>query len=328
MKFKIQIVGLLILGLSVRMVHAQQQSLHTNYLLNQFYYNPALSGSDNVLQTNLNYRNQWVGFDGAPVTFTGSLFGSLKNKMKHGLGTMLVSDRSGLTSRNGIYANYSYHVKLSDKLRMGFGVMPGLVQYRIRLYDARLADAGDDLLTGNVLSETALDLNGGIHLYHQKFFVSLSANQVFGRKVPLLNFNDQLRLHYNAIAAYTFSTKKNFDFQPSFLLRFTQGLPLQSDISLKTIYNKNIWLALTYRLDDAAAISLGYILKNRLTIAYSYDYSYTQIRKYNTGTHEVGLVYVLTAKRKSLDDKDEELNNSIMDANKKKKEKEEKEELK
>ena len=328
MKLKLLILFIGLFYVNTSSVFAQQQSLHTHYLLNPFYYNPAVAGSDNVLQANLNYRSQWTGFEGAPKTFTGSLYGSIKNKMKHGLGTMLFSDRTGLTSRTGIYFNYAYHVKLSDNVRMGFGVTPGLLQYRVRLYDAKLADAGDDLLTGNVLSETALDMNGGFHIYGKKFFVSFSASQLLGKQVPVLSFNDQLNMHFNFMGAYTFSTKKNWEFQPSTLIRFIPSVPLQADFSLKTIYNKNIWVGLTYRLDDAASLSLGYILKNRLTIAYAYDYSYTNIRQYNSGSHEIGLVYILTSKRKSLDEKDEELNNSIMDANKKKKEKEEKEELK
>ena len=137
----------------------QQQYVYTSYLLNDYYYNPAIAGSKDVHLANLTYRNQWVGFDDAPVSIMGNFFGSYNNEGVHGYGVSLISDKTGITQNTGVYLNYAYHVKLNDDLKLGFGVKPGFMQYRVKLYSAILADEGDEILTGNVLSANAIDLS-------------------------------------------------------------------------------------------------------------------------------------------------------------------------
>ncbi|MBX7094620.1 MAG: type IX secretion system membrane protein PorP/SprF [Flavobacteriales bacterium] len=305
-------------------VYSQQQAIYTNYLLNPLYYNPAISGSEAFHRANINYRNQWAGFDGAPKTFSASIIGSVKDRQKHGFAGMIVSDNVGLTARTGVYINYSYKIKLNKTTSLRLGVSPGFVQYRVRLYDVRVVDGGDELLTGNVLSANAIDLNSGAYIHNEKFFVGLSANQVLGQSISFTTYNDQLAMHYNLMGGYTHAFKKNFELQPSTLVRYTKGLPVSADFSLRGIFNKNFWVSATYRLSDAASIGVGYTAFNRLTIGYSYDYSLSSINPYQNGTHEIGISFRLTTKKKSLDEEDEELNNSIMEKNKKQRETEEK----
>src|SRR5882757_11446796 len=47
---------------------AQQQPHYTQYVLNQYILNPALTGIENYTDIKLSHRHQWVGLDGAPVT--------------------------------------------------------------------------------------------------------------------------------------------------------------------------------------------------------------------------------------------------------------------
>ena len=301
---------------------AQQQPIFTNYLLNPFYYNPAMAGSEAMHRLNVNYRNQWSGFEGAPTTFSVSMFGSVRDRMKHGYGVMMVNDNFGLTSKTGVYINYAHQFRINKTTRLGFGVTPGFFQYRVKLYDARLADSGDDLLTGNILNENGLDVNAGFNLSNEKFFFAGSVSQLLS-KMDLLAYNDQLTMHYNIMTGYTFALNEKTDVQLSSLMRYTKGVPFQADVSVKGIFKKNVWLAMTYRLSDAVSISAGYILKERLWIGYSYDYSYSGLAGYQDGSHEIGISFALTKKKKSIDEEDEELNNSIMEGLKKKRNEEE-----
>lgn len=330
MKRSIYFCLLVILGLQAK---AQQQATFTNFLLNNYYYNPAIAGSTNVHMANLSYRAQWTGFDGAPKTILGSFYGSYKNRGIDGYGAMLVSDKTGMTQRTGVYLNYARHVKLGKKVKLGLGLQPGYVQYRVTLYDARLADQGDDVLTGSVLSANAVDLNGGFNLYGDNFFIMGSVNQLLGESIKFTSYNPGLAMHYTAIAGYTFgdgvektykdSTGATYkygskvQFQPSIMMKMTSPTPAQFDIMAKIIYDKKYWAGLIYRTYDATCIALGYNFKNRLNIGYSYDFSMSKINQYQHGSHEVVLSFVITKKKPTLDEKDEELNNSIMDQMKK-----------
>ena len=49
-------------------VHAQQKPQYTQYILNNYIINPALTGIENYTDVKLSHRHQWVGFQDAPVT--------------------------------------------------------------------------------------------------------------------------------------------------------------------------------------------------------------------------------------------------------------------
>lgn len=319
------LLKLLIFILMGQSVLAQQQAVYSNFLLNDYYYNPAIAGSKDVHIANVSYRNQWLGFDNAPVNMSANFYGSVKNKGKAGYGASIISERSGLTNTTGIYLNYAQHFKLSETMKIGFGIQPGYIQYRVRLYDAILADQGDEVLTGSVYAANAIDVSTGFHLYSKKFFIMGSMQHLLTKQIQFTTYNSNLTFHYNAIAGYNFIfPKKNFELQPSVMFKYTKPVPVQWTAMLKGTFNDKFWAGLIYRSDDAVGISLGMNIKERLKIGYGFDYSISNIRKYNSGSHEIMLSFIITKKRPTLDEEDEKLNNSIMEDMKKKMEEKEK----
>src|SRR5688572_13309914 len=49
-------------------VLAQQKPHYTQYILNQYVLNPALTGIENYTDVKIGHRRQWVGIEDAPVT--------------------------------------------------------------------------------------------------------------------------------------------------------------------------------------------------------------------------------------------------------------------
>jgi type IX secretion system PorP/SprF family membrane protein len=287
--------------------------------LNEFYYNPAVAGARDVYMANLNYRNQWVGFNEAPRTYMASVYGSYKNKRKVGLGASVVGDRSGLAQRTGAYLTYAYHFSLTQKLRLGLGVSGGFLQYRIRLYDVRVVDNGDDMLTGNVLNANAPDLNAGFYLYHDKFWIGGSGYQLLNNTLKFNGSNSKITTHYYASGGFNITVNKKNIIQPSFLFRMNAPVPYQMDLSLRWLYDKKFWAGFSYRTDDAYCIMLGFTVKDRLNIGYSFDYAFSNIKKYSNGSHEICISYTINKKKKTLEEEDEEINNGVHDLFKQKK---------
>jgi type IX secretion system PorP/SprF family membrane protein len=310
-------------------LHAQQRAVYSNFLLNDYYYNPAIAGSKDVHLANVSYRKQWVGFDGAPSLIMGNFYGSVKNKGKHGYGVSLVSESTGLTNNTSVYLNYAHHFKLGEKVKLGLGVKPGFMQYRVRLYDAQLADEGDEVLTGNIYSANAFDVSAGFNLYSEKFFVMASAHHLLGKSIQFTSYNENLDFHYNAIAGYNIIfKKKNFVLQPSAMVKYTKPIPLQYSAMLKASFNNKFWFGFLYRSDDAIGVSAGVNIKERFGISYGYDYTISGLRGYQSGSHEVMLSFTITKNKPSLDEEDEDLNNSILEEMQKKMDEKEKEENK
>lgn len=313
---------------------SQQRAVYSNYRMNDYYYNPAIAGSKNVHLANVSYRNQWVGFKGAPSFIMANFYGSAKNEGKVGYGVSVFSEKTGLTQNTAVYLNYAYHFKLSEKMKLGLGIKPGFMQYRIKLYDAILADEGDNVLTGNIYAANALDLNAGFNLYSEKFFMMASIQHVLGKGVRFTSFNPNLSFHYNAIAGYNFLLKKkNIEIQPSLMAKHTQAVPMQYTTMIKTTFNEKFWFGLLYIGDldfktsqypvNAAGISLGVNIKERFRIGYTFDYTLSKISNYQSGSHEVMLTFVITKNKPTLEEEDDELNNSIMEEMKKKMEEQE-----
>lgn len=308
-----------ILVVSTLNVQAQQQFVFTNYMLNQYYYNPALAGSEDVHKASIGYRNQWAGFNEAPVTMHANFYGSYANLKKHGYGVSLMSDKSGLIQNTNLYLNYAYHINLSDSIRMGFGVRPGYLQYNVALYDAQLADPVDAVLTGNILATNAIDFGSGIFVYSSKFHVALSMRHLLGKSISFTGFNYGLAKHYTAIAGMNlYSKKRKFLFQPSIMAQYVNPAPPQLSVMMKGTYNNKFWGGLSMRTQDALGVIAGVNLWNRLSIGYAFDYSLGEIRAYNYGSHELMITFVTTKNRPTLDQEDEDLNNGIFEENKKK----------
>src|SRR5574339_1065151 len=47
---------------------SQQKPHYTQYILNQYVINPAITGIENYVDVKLSHRHQWVGIQDAPVT--------------------------------------------------------------------------------------------------------------------------------------------------------------------------------------------------------------------------------------------------------------------
>ena len=72
-------ITILILIISTVIVaNAQQLPQFTQYMINDYVFNPAIAGIENNYQMKTNIRNQWIGVVDAPRTTVLSIYG------KHG----------------------------------------------------------------------------------------------------------------------------------------------------------------------------------------------------------------------------------------------------
>ena len=295
-------------------VFGQQQALFTNYFLNDYYFNPAVAGSKDVSIASFSYKNQWVGFEGAPKTIIANISGSIKNEGKHGYGVTIVSDKIGLTNNLSILLTYAYHVKINDKLKLGMGVQTGYLQNSVKLYDTKLADIDDDVFSGNILTENGVDFNAGFKLYSDKYYVMAAVNHLFIDKLSIATYNQRLEKNYNVVGGYKFSfEKKKIDVEPSIMVQYVKAAPSNLTGAIKTTYDKKYWLGLSYNNSKSIGIGLGYMMKERLSIGYAYNLSLSELNTYHSGSHEISISYILTHKKPSFEEEDAKLNNSIMD---------------
>ena len=272
-------------------LNAQQLPIFTQYIFNKYVFNPAVTGTEDNFSATANYRYQWQGVTDAPRTYIMSVHGPHKFK-SFGLGGSLYTDVTGPTSKTGMYLSYAYHLRATDNTKLSLGLSGGLMQYRVDGTKITLADQGDITLANSLMTKMVPDFGFGAYWYSDDFYVGLSVPQFIQAK---LDFSDdgaqtlsRLTSHFYLNGGYTFEINQDFSVEPSMMMRYSYPIKPQFDFAAKGIYQKNYYLGLMARTQDAFAIMAGYQTANgKFTFGYSYDITTGGLSGYSNGSHEL-----------------------------------------
>ncbi len=289
---KIIAVGL-VLGLFTVSVKGQQLAHYSQFFMNDYILNPAVGGTNPYFEAQSTYRYQWVGIDDAPRTFLMSMNGPLNEKGNMGIGGYVYSDVTGPTRKTGFKASYSYNFKVTEEVKLSFGLAGGLMQFAVDGSDITLNQENDQAI-GNVWQAAYTpDAAFGAYLYHEDFFVSLSIPQLIGTKLELADnyssADNSLKNHYFISGGYTFHITDEFDIEPLVQGKYIPPTNPQLDLGGRVIWNDMIWLGGTYRTEATASIFAGINFLENFTFGYSYDIVSKDISVLSSGTHEVVL---------------------------------------
>lgn len=311
---------------------AQQKPQYTQYILNNYILNPALSGIENYTDVKMSVRDQWVGLNGAPKTIYFSAHGPIgkkdyktsatsfnvpgqnprgnaywenyeASKAHHGIGMSLTNDQTGLYSHFNADISYAYHLGLSPKTNISAGFSAGINKVSYNRSKSNPADPNDPTLNsaGN-LYKIAPDLNAGIWLYSADYFVGLAAQQIIPQKVSFNTTSPGIALlpHLFGTFGYRFLLNEDVNAIPSVMIKYVPGtsVPAQFDLNVKVQYRDLLWLGASYRVKDGYAAMLGANVSNTFNIGYSYDLTTTNLNTVSRGTHEF-IIGVLIGNRYS-----------------------------
>jgi len=272
---------------------AQQDAQYTQYMYNTININPAYAGSRGVMSVFGLHRTQWVGLDGAPTTNTFSLNTPISNS-NLGVGFSLVNDRIGPTSDNTISADISYTIPMNEVYKLSFGVKASGNIFNLDTEKLTPAQANDPNLQ-NFNNEFSPNFGAGVYLHSDKLYLGLSVPNFLQDS----KYNDnevavfQERMNFYFIGGYVFDVSQSIKFKPAVLTKMVTGAPLQVDASANFLFFDKFMLGGAYRWDAAVSALAGFQVTDGLFIGYSYDMETTQLRRYNSGSHEVFLRFEL-----------------------------------
>ncbi|GAA5042236.1 hypothetical protein GCM10011506_44480 [Marivirga lumbricoides] len=238
------------------------------------------------------YRKQWADIAGAPTTQALTFTSPIKNQ-RMGVGVYVYNDVVNILGKTGALLAYRYSVPLAKKHQLSFGLAAGLTDSRIYFDRIRAEDPFEESLLLNSERGAYVDGNLGIHYQFKELKIGLAAQQLFENTVQFENTADEKFLAYNLIrhymitAAYSFRLSNTVTIDPYLLMKSAQGLPSQVDVNAIFKYRENSWLALSYRNNTAAAVSLGTDFEERYTVGYSYEMPINSLAGVGGSTHEV-----------------------------------------
>ncbi|MDG2330861.1 MAG: type IX secretion system membrane protein PorP/SprF [Flavobacteriales bacterium] len=293
--------------LAVGVSFGQQLPQYSQYLFNDYAYNPAVGGRNTFIDVKSSHRYQWVGITDSPRTYTLSAHGPSRNG-KHGFGGYMVTDHVGPTRRTGFQVSYSYHFRLNEDIKLSLALSAGFLQLKIDGHKIQMHDPGDNVIVDGVMTSVVPDAKFGFYFYGDNWFFGAAAPQIIRSKLSFRSYgfsNSVLDDHYYASGGYKFDLG-SFGIEPSVLVKYADPVPVQIDAMARIIYKNNFWIGGAYRTNDAISTMIGYTYKNNILLGFSYDFTTSNLKNYSTGVYEVMLGIKFT-KDHTFDSKKEKL---------------------
>ncbi|MCU0473680.1 MAG: type IX secretion system membrane protein PorP/SprF [Bacteroidales bacterium] len=308
-----RILHILMFSIAGSLASGQQLPIYSQYLYNKFLINPAVAGSDGYTSYNLTAREQWIGYYGAPRTFSFSAQTRIlkrsyilkntsvrrqvyrpKTDGKVGLGGYIYSDKNGLVQRTGFQFSYSYHMWLRNSTQLSMGLALTGYHYKLDEKEINFEDPEEPWLNNDLRRGMFIpDASFGIYLLNARYSVGFSADQLFEASARIGDNtfkNFKVDRHYYIFGSYMFELNSLIDLEPSFLFVMSEQLKPQADIGLTYIYNKGFWAGLAYRTSGAVIANLGVKYQN-MFIGYAFDFTLQEIQRITYGTHEITLAF-------------------------------------
>jgi type IX secretion system PorP/SprF family membrane protein len=276
---------------------AQQLHFMSQYLQHNSMLNPGAAGISDKNMVGVSYRNQWSSFPGNPKTFMIYEDVNLV-KLKAGIAGYVYKDETGPTSRTGLQLAYSYHIISKDeKHKLGIGLEFRALQYAID--KSKLIDAlGTDPALAGATQKLGIDAGAGVYYTNGKLSVGAAVSQLIQSKlqlsdVPNSKLGGKLYRHYNVIANYEIKTAGEITLIPNALVRLIQNAPTEVEAGVKLDYQKLLWTAIVYKFRQSYSLQMGFRLKEKFNVSYSYDAYSKPLSSFDggSGAHEIGLRY-------------------------------------
>ena len=277
---------------------AQQLPQITQYMINNYTINPAVSGMYDYYQVKTSIRNQWAGINDGPRTTILSVYG--KNNKNIGLGGVVFNDITGPTSRAGGSVSYAYTFLLSSDINLSLALSGGFSQFKIVKSNISVEDQQDPLMNGGDVVRTLPDAIFGFNLFAKNWYLGLSIPQLLSSELNLMddNFariydstsiNGKLASHIFVIGAYKHDINPLLTLEPNFFFKYVSGAKGQVDLGIKADYKDLLWGGINYKMNNKLspmALLLGYNINDRFNIGYSYGVPSSSTSVYQSGSHE------------------------------------------
>lgn len=267
---------------------AQQDPVFSQYMFNMSAINPAYVGSRDVFSLTALYRRQWINLDGAPSTGLVSLDFPIAKK-NIGIGVSAYSDRVGIFSNTGGYAQFAYRLRLGKGV-LAFGLQAGAYQATADWTKVTTTTPGDIAFSEN-FNKVLPNFGFGVYYNTDRWYIGASAPRLLTSKINDNSTNSLLTRHFFLTAGGVIGISPSVKLKPSVLLRAVQGGPASFDVNLNCWIIDRIGIGASYRYGDGVIGMLEIQASPRFRIGYAYDMALTDIRGYSSGTHEAMLRY-------------------------------------
>jgi len=318
MKFQAVLVLLMLHSITT---FAQQDPQFSQYQDYSAYYNPSFIINDYLLNVDAQHRQQWVGFDGRPISTlinvsvdlnkgengfavkvpeTGSWLkrNFLKTISKSGFGITALSDQLGAQYSGAVQFNYAYCITIGEH-RIIPGIYTGILYNTLDGSKLNPIQGGDQNIISSNQGGVAFDMGLGLSYRFKGLVFGISMNHLNNETLEYADGSTgavsevTIARHFYSVLRYDFKIGKMFRLKPLTFVK-TDFASAQIDNWLwfgfdnlnKYLHRVNIGVG--HRIDDAVMVA-GEVVFKWFRLGYSYDITTSGLRGYSNGSHEVTL---------------------------------------
>jgi len=262
-------VLLIIIGLQGAVAFAQNPPAFRQFYLNPYLYNAAFAVTNDFAEVGMVYRQQWVGFNNAPMVTGVNL--QLPSNNRTAFALSLLSQQAVALQTNTAQATFAYRIPLRANQFIFFG-LSGLVGFNNLTLDA---DYSNDPAILNAAATTSYaDANFGMVYSHGNLKLGIGLPKLLGQRY--FSSQNLVNVRYSQFRNQLYSVSYkihagNFSFEPYALYRINRDFQNWWEAATLVYYKDKIWLGGSYQSTQGAGFFLGFQIKEKLKLGYSYE---------------------------------------------------------
>lgn len=270
---------------------AQQFPFMEAYNVNSYSMSPSYAGIKNPKTLFLDYRSDWTGVDGGPVTCQLSYNDRLMKKV--GLGGKFIYDKTDIFKQTMLMGTYNYEVQLAKDHIVNFAMSMGFYRNSIDLgkyyNDVNYVDDAV-LLYGKESSKIKLATDFSAMYRFQSIEAGIIfSNVMFGTaKYSEADITYRPLKNYLIHASYDYRLNEAVAIKPIVLVRGGQHYPSQLELAAEARYLERFQGMLVYRTGGIWGMGFGGEVYNGILLNYSYNLS-TNVATNTFGSHQLTL---------------------------------------
>ena len=303
-----KVIYFVLFFLSVLKVNSQQNPHYTQYMTNMSAINPAyVTEAPSVINLGSLYRYQWAGIKGAPKTLTFFAHTPLTEKIETGFSLISDDIGDGAKKETNFFADFAYRLQLNKNHRLSFGIKAGFTSISTNFNGFRLnsGNASTDAAFAENINESVPNIGTGAYLFGNNYYLGLSVPNLLSaehiKSRPTVNSFGPQEIHTFFTGGYVFNINDAFKLKPAFMSIFVKGSPASIDLTANVLYQEKFELGLAYRMDDSVSLLMNVNVTPSMRIGYSYDYTTSNLGQFNSGSHEIVILYNFDLSGKGYD---------------------------
>lgn len=273
----------------------QKTQFANQYIFNPIALNPALAGSGDALSATMLYRNQWVGFQGAPKTVTFSAHSPMR-KQNMGLGISIINNQIGVSNEMSLIGNYAFRIKMR-KGNLALGLGGGVVMMNTAWTELQAYDPNDELIQNNSPTYLIPQISIGAYYSTKKYQIGFSLPYMISytfnssRDKYIVN-NDFSAYNYVISGDYKFDLKQELKFVPSMMLKYQKEEKIDFIFISRLIYMNKYSVGTAYNTEQKLFKGMfQFQINKQFRLGYVADFNSNKLSTDKISSHELMIRY-------------------------------------